>query len=393
MQKKRIKTQISNTLLQENQTDNFFKSLTDQSAEGIVAIDLKGHILYANKTAEKIVNASNGKTIGVHFTKYIHKDSLSKALAAFKQAKKGVSTIRNEVKIVQNKGVEIPVEFTASPIYQAKKINQILIIVQDTTKKLEAEKFAQESNKMRAVQNFILGTAHEIKHPLQGLLHHTENLIGDYKDRDFEYIGFNEFKDIVAKLESMRDQVRYCHDTIERLLNLSQKKVGITNKCCGVNEVIKDVVSSLEHQLAVSDITVKLFLAKDLPKVCMSALEFHQVTLNILTNAIQSMPLKGVIRMRTKYLKKEKIISFECVDEGVGIPKETLKRIYEPFFTTKERGLEKNSGLGLSIVYSIVKSNNGHIVINSSLRSGTSVKLSLSVCKPSKSQKGRSVKK
>jgi len=116
-----------------------------------------------------------------------------------------------------------------------------------------------------------------------------------------------------------------------------------------------------------------------LPLVAIGPLEFNQVMTVILTNAIQALPGGGDIYLNTSYRKNEKRVRVECRDDGMGIPPEALPRIFEAFFTTKNRGLEKSSGLGLAIAYSIMKAFQGDVVVKSKLRRGTLVQVFLPV--------------
>jgi len=103
------------------------------------------------------------------------------------------------------------------------------------------------------------------------------------------------------------------------------------------------------------------------------------VMVKILTNALQALPGGGTIQLKTSMNKKEQRISVDCHDDGVGIAKDHLGRVFEPFYTTKQRGLEKSSGLGLAIVYSVIKSFQGDVIITSNLRTGTHVRILLPV--------------
>lgn len=235
----------------------------------------------------------------------------------------------------------------------------------------------REDEKMQALQRFLVGMVHEIQNPLKSLKDVSSSLLNAYTQKGFEYIGYKEYNQVLKTLESMRDQSHYCHDTAKRLLNLKKKDVGLTKNHCQVNKIINDIVSMLEHNLDMSNIHLKLNLERNLPQAAIGPLEMNQILVNILTNAIQSMPAGGTITLKTSYIKNKKEICFECKDNGIGIPKKDLPRVFEPFFTTKNRGLEKSSGLGLSIVYSLIKSSNGEVTIDSDQRKGTLVKIFL----------------
>jgi signal transduction histidine kinase len=99
----------------------------------------------------------------------------------------------------------------------------------------------------------------------------------------------------------------------------------------------------------------------------------YQAILNILSNAIQAIDDKGSITISTALLENELVLTIS--DSGLGIPKENLSRIFDPFYTTKEPG--KGTGLGLSISYEIIKEFNGSVEIQSEVKKGTNVIIKL----------------
>lgn len=297
----------------------------------------------------------------------------------------------SDLNIKARNGKTIPAEFMASPIFIGKKVAQIHVIFRDMRQRKEMESLLRESEKMKALQNFVVGTTREIQQPLKGLMDRSQSLIDKYKDRHFEYIGYKEFNDIMKTLQTMNDQMRYCYDTTDRIVSLNRRRAKLEERHCSVNSMIREAVNMLKHSLEVSDITLKLRLSSRLPHVAIGPLEMSQVIDNVLTNAIQSLPSGGgKIQITTKYQKALNFVRIDYRDDGVGIPKEVLDHVFEPFFTTKPRGLEKSSGLGLSIVYSIVKTHQGEITIKSDFRKGTFVTILLPVHrvkKRSRSQK------
>ncbi len=372
------------------ESEDRYRLLSEQAADGILMIDPKGITLYANKAAGQMFKTTPEKLVGSHFESHVDKSSLPLIWEYFKKVKSGTPVINKELEIKNMKGKLVPVEFTASPIFRNGKIVQIHVIFRDVSEKKELEALIRESEKMEAFQNFIAGMTHEIQQPLKGLLDHSQGLIDRYKDRNFEYIGYKEFKDIMRTLKTMNDQVKYCFDTTDRLNSMNRRKVKLKKDHCSVNHVIRDAVTMLRHSLEVSDIYLKLKLDSHAPHVAINALDLNQALNNIITNAIQSLPGGGgKIQIKTTYQKTENTVRIDCQDDGVGIPHEVLTRVFDPFFTTKPRGLEKNSGLGLYIVYSIIKAHQGEIFVKSHYRGGTLVTIVLPVFKSKKKGKRR----
>jgi two-component system sensor histidine kinase AtoS len=367
------------------QSEDRYRLLSEQAAEGILMVDMKGTILYANKAAANIFKMPSSQIVGTPFARHMDKSSLMKAWSCFSTVKSGTPSICNDLNIKDKHGRVIPTEFMASPVFSGRKITQAHVIFRDMRQRKEMETLIRESEKMKALQHFVVGMTREIQLPLKGLLDRSQSLINKYKDRHFEYIGYKEFKDIMRALHTINDQVNYCFDTTDRIISLGRKKAKLADRYCSVNSVIGEAVGLMKHSLDVSDIKLRLKLSSRLPHVAIGAVDLGQAINNVLANAIQSFPSGGgKIQIKTTYQKAKNFVRIDSQDDGVGIPKDVLSRVFEPFFTTNPRGPEKNSGLGLSIVYSIIKTHQGEVMIKSDFRKGTFVTILLPIHKTKK---------
>jgi len=269
----------------------------------------------------------------------------------------------------------------------ARDITDQLSLQRTLSERIEDEQKAREIDKMLAMRLFVSGTAQEIKFPLQAVLSQSRQLIQKYRNRDFEYIGFKEFTEIVDTLQTISNQVRYCCDVTNKLLTVGKKKAGLKAIAGDVNATIRRTVDLFSQQLTLGAIAPVLKLAKKLPYGAIAATDLDQIINNIMTNAVQSMPSGGRITVKTFYRRHNQRIYVEFKDEGVGIPKQNLSRIFEPFFTTKQTGPGQSVGLGLAVVYSLIKSCHGNLSVKSNLREGTTVRIELPVAKRTKSKK------
>ncbi len=227
--------------------------------------------------------------------------------------------------------------------------------------------------------SLISGLAHELDSPLKSILARTQKLINDYKNRDFEFISYKDFKLIIATLKQLERQLEHCSRTTSRMLYVGKRQARLEENNCSLNDVIKSVSGDLSQQLKFARIKLILRLEKQLPRAAIGLVECHQIIHNVMMNAIQAMPGGGMIKVKTSLDKARGFIDISVADQGVGITPEHLPKIFEPFFTTKERGVDKSAGLGLSIIHSIIGAVGGAIHIKSSLRKGTTVQISLPV--------------
>ena len=225
--------------------------------------------------------------------------------------------------------------------------------------------------------NVLSGLAHELNAPLKSLVTSSQKLLDEYKDRDFEYVAYKDFRNIIITLQQMNRQLKHCSQTTQQMIRLNKGKEPSRSGSCRINDVIHEIIDLLDQQLKSARVRITARLGKSLPLIAMGKVDCHQVVHNILINAIQAMPAGGKIKIRTGLDKNNNVALLDVEDEGVGITPGHLSKVFEPFFTTKERGVEKNAGLGLSIVYSIVHASGGDIHIRSSLRKGTTVHIDL----------------
>mgnify|MGYP001618529410 CR=1 FL=1 len=344
--------------------------LSDEAADAICTIDLRGKLTYANKAQAQLVKVPLQKIQGTHFRRYVDSASLTKAYKFFQMAKSG-QRIYDELNIVDSKGNVIPVDFHTTPLYKQGKVYAIHTIVRDIRKRKQLEQLQIESAKMHAMSCFIAGMAKEIKYPLEVIANRLQDISHSYKNRDFEYIWYKEFKHIMTAIENLTQQVKYCHNMTNRMIHLNRKDLKTTQPACDVNEAIHKAIDLIDGKFLRDHTKITLKLAARLPQAAISKVEFTQVMVNILTNAIEAMPTGGIVTVKTRYNKDKKRIFVQIHDQGIGIKKENLTHIFEPFFTTKQFGVEKSSGLGLAIVSSIIHAYQGSIAVSTNLRQGT----------------------
>jgi signal transduction histidine kinase len=145
-----------------------------------------------------------------------------------------------------------------------------------------------------------------------------------------------------------------------------------------LNQVIRDTLSLLKHQFKTAKILVDLNLAEELPSIHGNPGKLQQVFLNLLLNAKEAMPGGGRLRVATLANGRLSNVEALVADSGSGIAPEHLKRIYDPFFTTKttpKPGDRRGTGLGLSVSYGIIQEHAGKIHVESEIGSGTTFHL------------------
>jgi len=161
---------------------------------------------------------------------------------------------------------------------------------------------------------------------------------------------------------------------VDNLLNFARVS-DIEFSEVNVNGLMLETLSLIDHQLRKSDVEVEVDLDASLPATLANGGKLQQVFMNLILNARDAMPQGGKLTVRTYQEDSQLVVKIQ--DSGTGISDENVKRIYDPFFTTKKAG--EGSGLGLSVSYGIIREHSGRINVDSTSGQGTTFRLHLPV--------------
>ncbi len=209
-----------------------------------------------------------------------------------------------------------------------------------------------QSEKLSAVGEFVAGVAHELNNPLAAVMGFSELLRNAQVDEKYR-----RHLDLIFK------SAQRCQRIVQSLLSFARRHQP-ERKLVLINPLIDDVLEMIAYQLRTSNVKVVKQFAPRLPLVLADGHQLQQVVLNIINNArqaIQAHQPAGTITVTTKAADAK--IEIIIQDSGPGISPENLKKIFNPFFTTKEVG--QGTGLGLSLCYGLIKEHGGNIVTSS----------------------------
>ena len=228
---------------------------------------------------------------------------------------------------------------------------------------LKYNRLATKVDRLSSLGRMAAGIAHEINNPLTGILLYSSNLSkkappGPTKEG----------------LEIIMQETQRCKKIIQGLLDFSREKKP-HKVLANMNKVIEKSLALMDNELFIRRIKVVRDLDYDIRSFSLDPDQLEQVLVNLLFNAVHAVNENGVITIRSKTGEDGKSIVVEVEDNGCGIHEDNLKKIFEPFYTTRSEG----TGLGLSVSYGIVRNHQGRIQILSELGIGTLITLILPV--------------
>jgi len=229
-------------------------------------------------------------------------------------------------------------------------------------KRDEAFHGMEYTNKLASIGRLAAGVAHEINNPL-AIINEQGGLM---KDLIGLSPSFPEREKFLGLADSILQSVERCRTITHRLLGFA-RRMDVQIETLDVNELVREVLGFLEKEALHRNIEVRLLLDEHLPRIASDRGQLQQVFLNIVNNAFQAMDDGGSLRI-TSWDHDPETIGVTVEDSGVGMSEETLRHVFEPFFTTRKG---HGTGLGLSITYGIVKKLGGEIKVQSREGAGT----------------------
>lgn len=229
----------------------------------------------------------------------------------------------------------------------------------------ELRKRLQQSERLSSLGQLAAGVAHEIRNPLNAISMATQRLQRDFPPADPEKV--DKFKNMTSVI---RDEVRRLNGIIEEFLAFSRtQRLELRNY--PIEDVLRKLISLVEEEARTKGISINSNLDGQQSLVPMDVDKLQQALLNILKNAMESIAGKGEITIRVE--KSTGKVNLKMSDTGAGLGPEDLEKIFNPEYTTKEKGL----GLGLPIAHEIIRGHNGVIKVESRLGAGTTFNIVL----------------
>ena len=276
---------------------------------------------------------------------------------------------------LMQKATEEAAKGTFRPIvYESGREDEVTHLIEtfnEMAKQLETkQEQLLQSRKMASIGTFTSGIAHELNNPLNNISLTAESLMEDFTEMTKE-----EASEMMMEILAQADRAS---QVVKNLLEFSRTERPVLLEL-SINEVLDRTIKLIKNQIMVTGIHLKKENSKNLPLIQGRNQDLQQVFINILLNSIQAMKdLSGenIITILTGP-GPDGYIRIDFSDTGIGIKPENMKHIFDPFFTTKPVG--RGTGLGLSLVYSIIRTHGGYIEVKSEINKGTAFSIYLPI--------------
>ena len=354
-------------------TENILASLTN----GIVTVDLDGRVVTLNTAAEMLTGFFVGEVTGRYCTELFAQtpeigEMLMETLAS------RVPVAGSSLVLKRRSGAALPVEVSTAPLKGAEgKDLGVVAVLRDLTLVRELEGQLRRSDRLAALGSLAAGLAHEIKNPLTSVLTFSRHV-----ERRFDDPHFRErFQRVVPR------ELERINGILERLLELARPAPATFTRI-PLAPLVDRAVDLFTDKIETQQVQVTRDYARDLPPVAVDEESVYRAVINVVGNALEAMPAGGRLGLRVAWVAPaegfrsprpaSRQIVLEVSDTGAGILAEDADRLFNPFFTTKERG----TGLGLAVTHKIIEDHGGLIDFHSVPGVGTTFRIVLPLTPP-----------
>lgn len=342
------------------QSEEKYRLIAENTQDLIILLDTKGFVQYASPSYEMVLGFSPKIYEGKSAFDMIHPEDVQTIQQQYANSILLKKSCYCEFRYKHVSGKWVYVEAVGNPVLDEQgEVKHLIVVARDISERKKAEELLRKSEKLSAVGQMAAGVAHEIRNPLTSIKGFTQLIQKELRNSLYTEIILSE----IDRLEGI----------IQEFLNLSKPQIPQRKKTdCKV--LLQQVIKLFETQALLHNIQIELEYDGHFPPIYCDMNQIKQVFINILQNAIESMPDGGPIKIQLIWHDDE-FIKFRFIDNGNGISEERIQKIGEPFFSTKEKG----TGLGLMISQKIIQEHGGSIHISSKVDYGTTVDVILPI--------------
>ncbi len=351
-----------------------YTRLIESAEDAICTADEEGNFTSVNRSLEYVMGRSRESLIGTHFTDLVNPGERGDLWLMFVASLEGKRR-RREMRFTRADGVERVATVITAPIYEHGHVSAVLAIIRDVTEERMLLEQVVRREKLAALGELVGGVAHEVNSPLTGILAFGQIL----------QLDPNADADARRAADTIVSEAKRAARIVGKLLTFARQNPPEKMRT-ELNQVLQDTIELRRYPLRMQQIALVIELGENLPDTWADPFQLQQVFINLLSNAEQAVASgtgERCITVRTE-LRGQSLVA-TIADTGPGIAREHLPHIFNPFYTTKPRGV--GTGLGLSISFGIVREHGGTLQVKSEAGKGAMFELSLPVV-PTPSNRG-----
>jgi len=353
------------------ETERRVRWFFDESPLSIVLADMSGTVTDANRSFIVTAGQNHDKVVGRSILELILPEDRDEVARYLSKAVMGMGKGGQiEARLAGSRGVAAQI-YLQRVAGRSGEAGALLLNFLDTTEQKNLEEQFAQSQKMQAVGQLAGGVAHDFNNLLTAMIGFCDLLLSRHGPGDPSF----------ADIMQIKQNANRAANLVRQLLAFSRRQT-LQPKIINITDALAEM-SNLLRRLIGEKIDLKVSHGRDIGLVKVDPGQLDQVIINLVVNARDAMAGEGgtlTVQTSTEIIDEPTATGTEVIppgdyvgikvtDTGIGIPKENLTRIFEPFFSTKERG--EGTGLGLSTVYGIVKQTGGFIAVNSEEGKGT----------------------
>jgi PAS domain S-box-containing protein len=333
-----------------------YRMIAENLSDIIVIINSQGIITYISPSVQSVLEIAPDEVVNRHLLAVLPLETGRLVMQTIRQI-----TLEKQPRLItftcpDRNGKKITLEAKGTPVNQEEhETNQVIFIIRNHTKHVQTEEFLQKIDKLSVIGQMAAGVAHEIRNPVTSIKGFVQLLRRDQWKREYFDIMQAEFHQLESVLREYVFLSRECTEPYEPK-NLAHL----------LRQVTRLVQVKLERHHLVLDVK-----EVEGTTIWCDQNQIQQLFMNLLSNSVESMQDGGTIHIVARRKESEQVM-IRIIDHGCGMAEERLKRLGEPFYSTKEKG----TGLGLMICYKIMQAHDGYIHFSSTPNKGTTVEVS-----------------
>ncbi|GHV68201.1 PAS domain-containing sensor histidine kinase [Spirochaetia bacterium] len=373
--------QTRNLLVSADAEIDRLEAVLDSLSDGILVCSVRNELILANKNAGRFFPAIHNGEGNELVWNFIHDEKLADFIRKTLVSGDKAEEKEFDVEIL---GLQRLLSVSILPLVRDHKVSGSLIYLEDITEKRAKEARLRRMENLASLTTLAAGVAHEIKNPLGSISIHVQ-LIQKVMDANKKLyysvhptdkgsglgpdLYFNQFDRHLGVVNEEIDRLN--HIVVDFLFAVRPMNVDL--RLGNINPLITEMIEFVRFEMEDARIGCELDLGEKIPDIEFDERFMKQTLLNLINNAKAAMPGGGILKITTEAREAEVVISVS--DTGIGIPDANLSKIFEPYFTTKDNG----SGLGLTLVYKIIREHRGEITVKSHEGEGTCFTITLPV--------------